>query len=84
MNKGEKKKRKKKRKEKRTFQTSTPCISIVEAREVSDSLKKKKKEKKSTHSVGDANPCGGSSVITVHWSVTTDSGMLPAVSTAQC
>ena len=23
-------------------------------------------------------------MITVHWSVTTDSGMLPAVSTAQC
>ena len=37
------KERKKKRKEKRTFQTSTPCIPIVEAREVSDSLQKKKK-----------------------------------------
>ena len=79
----EKKEEKKgKRKAKRTFQTLTPCIPFVEAREVSDSLKKKKK--KCTHSVGDANPCGGSSVITVHWSVTTDSGMFPAVSTAQC
>ena len=74
MNKGEKrkKKRKKKRKEKRTFQTSTPCIPIVEAREVSDSILKKKK--KNVHSVGDAdaNPCGGSSVIAVHWSMMTD------------
>ena len=50
------KKRKKKRKEKRTFQTSTPCIPIVEAREVSDSLKKKNVLNICTHCVGDANP----------------------------
>ena len=41
------------------MKTLTPCIPIVEAREVSDSLKKKKK---CTHSVGDANPCGGGPV----------------------